>query len=169
MNKACQLGPDASLTRSCFYSIFVSICHLCLVFTGIRFFFFPQTPVARFHITAVRRVSVAADRFALPRGTDATDPLRPTHGPRGPRAVVGGAHLPFQLHWSLEYWQQEIRQRRSRGSREASAGLGAFISPLTLPPPERNCEKVRRRASSYMAFPWGPPPPPPSEFPVASS
>lgn len=62
-------------------------------------------------------------------------------------------HLPFQLHWSLEYWQKEIRQRSKRGSREASM----FISPLTSPPLEWNCGEVRRRVSNYIVFPCDPP------------
>ena len=69
----------------------------------------------------------------------------------------GKPHLPFQLHWSLEYWQKEIRQRRRRGSsREASIGVSMFISQLTSPLLERNCDEVHRRISSYIAFPCAP-------------
>ena len=66
---------------------------------------------------------------------------------------VAGAHLPFQLHWSLEYWQIEIRQRSSSGSREANTGVSMFVSPLTLPPLRSNFASVRRRVSSYISFP----------------
>lgn len=69
---------------------------------------------------------------------------------------AGEAHLPFQLHWSLEYWQRETRQRSTSGSREANVGVSMFTSPLTSPPPGWNSDEVRRRGSSYIMFPCAP-------------
>lgn len=52
----------------------------------------------------------------------------------GPQWAVE-AHLPFQLHWSLEYWQRAVRHRSSSGSRGANLGRSMSTSPLTSPPP----------------------------------
>lgn len=67
-------------------------------------------------------------------------------------------HLPFQLHWSLEYWQKESRQRRRRGSREASIGASMFVSQLTSLLLGWNYDQIRRRISSCIAFPCAPSP-----------
>lgn len=66
------------------------------------------------------------------------------------------AHLPFQLHWSLEYWHREIRQRSSSGNRGANVGVSMLTSPLTSPPPGWNSDEVRRPGSSYVMFPCAP-------------
>lgn len=68
------------------------------------------------------------------------------------------AHLPFQLHWSLEYWQKEVRHSRNRASRNeaSSVGLSMFISPRFASSRHRNYKKIHRRLSSRIVFPWAP-------------
>lgn len=69
---------------------------------------------------------------------------------------LGESHLPFQLHWSLEYWQREIRQRRRRGRNEASIRESMFISPHFASFLDWNYRKVHRRLSGRVVFPCAP-------------